>query len=1270
MVDAARILTNTDQKVAIKDNIQLSELLEEVLLKLRSRFSFGDDVPRDERVEIKAQTFARSYRQDLRDDQLFVIDINERRRAFLEHAYPSPSVSLKLNLRDVRELLLSIHHQLRQRYLSELQKNWSRWREEFGTELDEKELPLEKYRLEELIETLIEAAQEILSLSGEDNSEATSENIELPKWLEEVIDETKTAEGLVHGWNTTVREIVTTLLQFPSQTTLQEVRLVSNGESVKLNVLWLFLNEWLDRVYERNFGLTPPVRPNYKFEVSPAVVLRSEDLNQLQFFTDKIKPWLRELRDLLDLKEKLSEEVINERTENSTETPASPIAKAQTGGEATTTSNSSDSATSASTITSPESPSLNTSRQQVSPPQTRQELVELYQAQGSNYNRELLRYQEALLPTLLLANGFDLSKGQLSLAALKQQYPDQYQDLVYWFSTEIEHELFQVFAENPDQLTSYEGRLSIMTKLQRRLLLSPMPQLTTNIEQLRQAIPSAQTQGFSNDESQVDQYLANHPVTAPDDAFLNKASFLVKIDDTQFVQYLKEIGITGSDQEQALRKLTEYLASGQYSSRLLVFDQADFEQLLGVSLPPNLNVEQLEYLRHTISSIATSMGESASSRIGYDSLHRPSRASFSQATQKLTSDEQQQLSIVAELSAGIENDFLMAASAASNEELRQMGIYNTQMEILRQAMLEQRQQELLELVNRMRLQQASQAEIDAAIDQENQTQAKALEVIGPRDQDGYVSDSIGRRIPSLKTLRSAKKALNYAKKGVDIAAKAADSLVTGLALASGVAAPYAMIPEPLRKYLSLGIIGGLAALIAKLSQLLGGLGGSVLAGAGGGTIIGGLIGGPVGAVAGGLIGGIGGGIAHLLGQSRGGVGGINLLGGGVPGSNPGPFGGPVITTATPTPVISTPFAGMFSATQVVGGSVAAFATAAVIITNQAGAFLPPENFSDNLSDISKYVTISKTATPSRLENDQKADVSYKITITPKENYSIEITDLKDEFSYLGGDPLSLANPSLDFKAKAPGKISKDNPVTFEYTVPMQGKDVLVVNTVTLKFIAYQGDNTLTQNEDEKAQMTAQVRIGNPKVGCFEFVDGSGEAFYNKDSLTKAWLEEEKNKVLNAYSVRAGTNPFFNNLICSKGKIKLYRLIGYSFGGFAPGAAGGEKLGLYDGAFGNGTIFYGPGSIEYTLIHELGHIADYRNPGLRSDFLKVWSGSCYTYPAGATNPCTGPEAFAEGNALYVVSSTYPQVGNFGFKTKPTYSNEYNFYKEKMYNRQVF
>lgn len=469
-------------------------------------------------------------------------------------------------------------------------------------------------------------------------------------------------------------------------------------------------------------------------------------------------------------------------------------------------------------------------------------------------------------------------------------------------------------------------------------------------------------------------------------------------------------------------------------------------------------------------------------------------------------------------------------------------------------------------------------------------------------------------------------------------------------------------------------VGAAAGLIAKLL----GATAQVAAGAGIGGFLGGvaggfLIGGPAGAVVGGFVGALAGGGITALSQTTAGTEGLvaakdfagNLTSSAMNGARNvatsfAEGATQTITASTVSPTLGVPVAAVVGGTIVGVGALGAFSLMTIL-----GAFLPDANNQFvGTEEFSRFVDIRKTASPTAINNDEQRTIAYTITITPKSGYTITPTDIRDEFSYLGGDPLTLPNQTQTILNVEDGpKIGQSfsEPIRFSYEVPMSGVDVLVTNRFTLAFTASkEGENT----EQDELTRSASVRIGNPKVGCFEF--GEAGYLFPGDGAVRSitWQPDEQEKILRAFARRAGTNADFVSLLCNRStNITVYRLPGRNYGGWAPGSpnaphARGDVIGIYDLGIG-GT----DSNTEYTLIHEMGHILDYRNGNLRSQFNQSkTTSSCFTYPYG----CSEAEAFAEGLVLYVVyTDKVFSRNNSTYNFKGQWPTEFNWFKENVF-----
>lgn len=333
----------------------------------------------------------------------------------------------------------------------------------------------------------------------------------------------------------------------------------------------------------------------------------------------------------------------------------------------------------------------------------------------------------------------------------------------------------------------------------------------------------------------------------------------------------------------------------------------------------------------------------------------------------------------------------------------------------------------------------------------------------------------------------------------------------------------------------------------------------------------------------------------------------------------------------------------------------------VVMTIIAGAFfINVPTRSNNWKDpgftqqdqYSQYVELTKTASPTRFENNTTTPVNYSITINPKASYNIQITSITDEFSYQGGDALSLSSPLTN--SFFPNTPFNDTQQT-SYTLEMSGEDVMVINTLTIIFDVYDSSgNQISSNE--RLLAIAAVTIGEPDVGCFIFGAGGKRFDYSGGSaVSQNWTVAEQQKMIQAYVRHVGSNPRFTSLVCANGPVTLYRLGSSNWYGWT---MSNSEIGFYSGTFSSNL------ATELTLIHELGHIIDFRNAGLRQQFVQLLPPDlhgCYTYPSAARCRTAGTgdiEVFAEGVMQYVLN-----YQNYNLKTK--HPQEYQWFKTNIY-----
>ena len=621
----------------------------------------------------------------------------------------------------------------------------------------------------------------------------------------------------------------------------------------------------------------------------------------------------------------------------------------------------------------------------------------------------------------------------------------------------------------------------------------------------------------------------------------------------------------------------------------------------------------------------------------------------------------------------------------------------------------------------LRLQMAQEIALEQASLQQMMTTESALEE--PQRQTDSPSNKLSKTMRSVGRKKSASAAGSQAKelasKKLNTAVAGATQKAlgaipgVGAALAGGHIALSKMIGEKNTNKLMLFLGGGAAAgigyVVAKTLQALQTLGGMIGGAVGGfagsflgigGTVVGFIGGANLGAAAQNWLAGIFGKGAGASTTSFGssGLGGSVLSGGSslptlsAPSAASVAQGATTVTNAAGNvvggitkavgqatqslpsasavatqPLASTPFLeGLKAASQagakliysipfmsvILGMSIPALYTIIVFLVIM-GAFLVPMPFTINSSNpsISEYALISKTASPEEIENNVEEDITYVINIVPKSGYQLEIKRVDDEFLVLGGDATTPTSP-LSLTSFEAGKFSSRQEA--EYTVTLSGEDALVINTVTFTVDVFDSSGKLV-TQGESISALGLVIIGDPPIGCFEFAPAGITTNYEGGSNTSIeWNQQDIVKFLKAFINRVGTNPQYLSLLCSEGDITVHKWPAHPehFWGWQVNE---NKIGFYAEFFDASTQW-----MEYTLVHESGHLINDRNPGLQNQFTQIQTDAgCFTYPFPGR--CSESEAFAEALVDYVVWQTHSfsfegvWTGVFPFKTM--YPSEY-------------
>lgn len=332
-----------------------------------------------------------------------------------------------------------------------------------------------------------------------------------------------------------------------------------------------------------------------------------------------------------------------------------------------------------------------------------------------------------------------------------------------------------------------------------------------------------------------------------------------------------------------------------------------------------------------------------------------------------------------------------------------------------------------------------------------------------------------------------------------------------------------------------------------------------------------------------------------------------------------------------------------------------------------GAFLVPMPFTISKQErtVSRYAIVNKTATPDEIENNTEEDITYEIEIAARTGYSLELKRISDEFTVLGGEATISGESPVSVASFESTRITTPQSVT--YTIPISGEDALVINTVTFVVDVYDSSGKIVL-QGESVTTLGLLIIGDPPIGCFEFAPGGipsepySENGQQRQNISKNWEKSDIIKFLQAFIRRVGTNESYLELLCTEGDIIVYKWDPHPNRNYFAWVIDKNTIGFYQGFF-NSPVEW----MEYTLVHESGHIIDGRNPGLKNEYLQIAT-SCLTYPFPEECSSRPSEYFAEGLVDYVVYQTLffnfdSWTGMFPFKTN--YPAEYNWMRDNIF-----
>lgn len=474
MVDAALQSSRPSEPVKVKETLRVEELLTGILLPITKRLAQSTSLSIDPDTQIEARYLNDEYRGSLAIDQKFTISTAERSDRF-EHFPPTPSGVKRFNLRDILELLVSLKPILERESRSQTGPEWAELRQVLTSKRELREYEATRDEVATLSRELTTIAQK---LAAGPERERYVELGKFPSWMSAALEETRTEEEVVKGWDSAVRDVVESateslrqLRQNP-QLTIEQFRVINKNENLSVGLAWEFLNEWLNEIYDRNYILRPPERPTHDFSTQPEpAALHPEDAELLDFIGDKMGRWVKNLRDSIRLAEEIERRhratsgsgagsVSSDTT--TSETPAetaTPKAIQSTEPSAEETAQPQAKARTPQPVVGPQATG------NFEPPQNTRQLYDFYRSNGASYAQELAKYRNAVLPLFLEANGLNLAQAQLSLDTIRQQYPVEYQDLQYWFSSAIEDQLVKILREDPSSISTPEKRLSTLLKL-------------------------------------------------------------------------------------------------------------------------------------------------------------------------------------------------------------------------------------------------------------------------------------------------------------------------------------------------------------------------------------------------------------------------------------------------------------------------------------------------------------------------------------------------------------------------------------------------------------------------------------------------------------------------------------------------------------------------------------------------------------------------------------------------------------------------------------
>ncbi len=320
----------------------------------------------------------------------------------------------------------------------------------------------------------------------------------------------------------------------------------------------------------------------------------------------------------------------------------------------------------------------------------------------------------------------------------------------------------------------------------------------------------------------------------------------------------------------------------------------------------------------------------------------------------------------------------------------------------------------------------------------------------------------------------------------------------------------------------------------------------------------------------------------------------------------------------------------------------------LVIINNSAYLIPPGGSSSSLNNTNPYMSVEKKAEPSG-QLASPTSVTYTITITAKKDdlTGISFTNTCSAVKKAGG---IIDCKNLEEIPAAPATITAGAPFTFSFTSNYNSSfnDSLVSDSITV---------TASSNEGGEVSETgsASVCFGDCPLGCFKTVDNN-----------EPWPANFKANLDSASATLAGTYPNFAQKVCAGGEINMC----YTTKSPNPIGNGLCNQTIYARHDHNGScdINYNQCGIRsqsdalYILTHEVSHHLQNINGGTVSQFKQQVPTSEWAICSYSNTVGNEYESMAEGNALYVGTSSWVRcISNYASQ----YPKHYQFAKNVMF-----